>query len=480
MDSPSPTTTTSEKRLRLLVAIASFGEKNLGYLKSIIATYRQMSFAVDVVVLSNAPKDLGPDVKVLVGLPVENPWSLPFAHKPVFAENADAYDLFIYSEDDMGVSEENIQSFLRVTPKLAPDEIAGYLRYEVDPAGNWSLPEVHGVFHWKPESVRRRENLTIADFSNEHAAFYLLNQSQLKQSIASGGFLRAPYEGRHDMLCAAATDPYTSCGFRKVICISELESFCIHHLPNRYIGQFGLPLTDVKRQLQTLEAIGEGRHPISTLCEVESKLQRMKWSKGFYEIPSKELIEAVPTNAKTVLSVGCGWGAIEKKLLARGAVVTALPLDSVIGADSAGLGLDMIYNTLGGGFDQLRERTFDCVIITNLLHLLPNPDETVKRMAQLVGPEGSLVISGPNFEWFRIVGKRLLKKEDCEKLRSYEESGIHAQSRAAIVHQVKRHGLTRVEARWYNHSAPQRTKSLPAWTGRFTAKEWLIQAGIDR
>jgi 2-polyprenyl-3-methyl-5-hydroxy-6-metoxy-1,4-benzoquinol methylase len=468
------------KRMRLLVAIASFGEKNLGFLKQVIAAYRKMPFSVDVVVLSNAPKDLGPDVKVLVGLPIANPWSLPFAHKPVFAENADAYDLFIYSEDDMAVSLENIQAFLRVTPQLAPDEIAGYLRYEVDPAGNWSLPEVHGAFHWKPETAHQCGALTVAEFSNEHAAFYLLNQAQLKKCIASGGFLVAPYEGRHDMLCAAATDPYSNCGFRKMVCISELESFCIHHLPNRYIGEYGLPLDAVKQQMQTLQKIVQHAHPVSTLCEVESKLQRRKWSKGFYDLPGEELLGAIPVNAKTILSIGCGWGATEAKLRDRGAVVTALPLDSVIGADAARLGVHVIYDTLEGGFGQLETKAFDCVIITNLLHLLPSPEETIKRMVQLVGAGGSLVISGPNFEWFRIVGKRLFKKEDCEKLRNYEESGIHAQSRAAIVHQVKRHGLTRVQARWYNHSAPHRTKSLPAWTGRFTAKEWLIQAGKDR
>lgn len=464
------------QRLRLLVAIASFGEKNLGFLKNVISGYRSMPFEVTVVVLSNAPKDLGPEVKVLVGLPIENPWSLPFAHKPVFAENVEAYDLFIYSEDDMAVSEENIEAFLRVTPQLAPDEIAGYLRYEIDTAGKWSLPEVHGAFHWKPESARQCGALTIADFSNEHAAFYLLNQSQLRKCIASGGFLLAPYEGRHDMLCAAATDPYTNCGFKKIICISELENFCIHHLPNRYIGEYGLPLEAVKKQMQTLENIAHHAHPVSTLCEVESKLQRRKWSKGFYDLPSEELLAAVPANARTILSVGCGWGATEAKLRERGSVVTALPLDSVIGADAARLGIEIIYDTLEGSLRSLGSKTFDCVMITNLLHLLPNPAQTLKRMAELVGAGGTLVISGPNFEWFRIVGKRLLKKEDCEKLASYEESGIHARSRAAVIRQVKSHGLNRVQARWYNHSAPHRTKSLPAWTGRFTAKEWLIQA----
>src|SRR5580698_1288337 len=142
-------------RPRLLVTIASFGDKNLGFLKKIIQNYRNLPFEVDVVVLSNNPKDLGESVKVVVGLPTEDPWSLPFAHKPVLAENADRYDLFIYTEDDMEVTERNLQAFLDATPHLAPTEIAGFLRYEIDQAGEWSFPDVHGIFRWKPETVER-------------------------------------------------------------------------------------------------------------------------------------------------------------------------------------------------------------------------------------------------------------------------------------------------------------------------------------
>ena len=188
-----------------------------------------MSLEVDVVVLSDAPKEIGVGARVEVGLPSSNPWSLPFAHKPLFAQNVDEYDLFIYSEDDIEVTEGNIDAFLRWTPQLADDEIAGFLRYEVDASGARSLPDVHGRFHWDPESVRRRGAGVFAEFTNEHAAFYILTRQQLKRAIASGGFLRDPGKGKYDMLCSAATDPYTNCGFRKVLCVSEIDR--VHDSP---------------------------------------------------------------------------------------------------------------------------------------------------------------------------------------------------------------------------------------------------------
>ena len=62
--------------LRMLVVIASYGEKNLRFLKEIIAEYRGMALQVDIVVLSNAAKSLGSNVDVRVGIPTRNPWSL--------------------------------------------------------------------------------------------------------------------------------------------------------------------------------------------------------------------------------------------------------------------------------------------------------------------------------------------------------------------------------------------------------------------
>src|SRR5213075_3286311 len=136
----------SPGKLRALVTIASYGQKNIGYLKQVIQGYREMDLDVTVVVLSEAPKDLGEGVEVAVGLPSRNPWSLPFAHKKVFARNLDGFDLFIYSEDDVEVTEKNINAFLRVTPTLKNSEIAGFMRYETDGSGTQVLTDVHGPF----------------------------------------------------------------------------------------------------------------------------------------------------------------------------------------------------------------------------------------------------------------------------------------------------------------------------------------------
>ena len=109
--------------MNILVAIANYGLKNQAYLQKLIDEYKSMSYSVDIVVLSNIPKELDPDIEVIVGLPAKNPWSLPFTHKRIFAERSKYYDLFIYSEDDILIKQKNIEAFLKVQAILPDDEI---------------------------------------------------------------------------------------------------------------------------------------------------------------------------------------------------------------------------------------------------------------------------------------------------------------------------------------------------------------------
>jgi 2-polyprenyl-3-methyl-5-hydroxy-6-metoxy-1,4-benzoquinol methylase len=463
-------------QVRLLVAIASYGDKNVVFLKEIIQRYQRMPMSVDVVVFSNAPKDLGNTVEVVVGLPSKDPWSLPFAHKASFARNVERYDLFIYSEDDIAVTEENIRAFLEITPQLGSDEIAGYLRYELNEDGSKSLPDFHGPFHWKPKSVRGNETRMVAEFSNEHTGFYILTQTQLRKAIASGGFLAEPREGRYGMLETAATDPYTTCGFRKVICISRIDDFLVHHMSNRYAGQFGLQYSSFEQQIKTLKSIGLKSHPAVSLCETESRLQRGVWSKNYYEKPCAEVLKMVPHDARTILSVGCGGGAIENELKRRGSRITVFPLDSVVGVVHAGLGFEVVYGTMGECFNRLGDRKFDCVLMTDLLYLLPDPWQVLDRCGQHVVPSGTLVVSGPNFRAPRVLYKRVLKIGDYQKLSDHAQSGIRALSSSAVVRQLKAAGWQAVTTHKFDRTPPRKMAGLQRWLGRFGAQHWVLSA----
>ena len=417
--------------MKILVGIASYGTKNDRFLRRVIAEYRSMNHPVDVVVFSNVKKALGFEVELIVGLPTRNPWSLPFAHKKVFAERADKYDLFIYSEDDILITQANIEAFLGTTHVLPLNEIAGFLRTEVGPDGRRYFADIHSHFHWGPASVCRRGEYICAYFSNEHSACYLLTQKQLKRVLASGGYLVQPHDGKYSMLETAATDPYTGCGMRKMICISHLDDFLLPHLPNNYIGRLGLEERELCRQVDALLAINRGERIPTKLFSVETRVQHQQWSKLYYEPRNESILSMVPKKAN-VLSVGCGQGLTEQALIERGNHVVGLPLDSVIASCAEAKGVNVVLGELNTVSRHFNGDRFDCILFLSILHLLPNPAATLASFARLLSPDGRIVIELPNFSYLPYVWHRVRRDPQFKNLGSYEASGLHITTQRVV------------------------------------------------
>ena len=257
------------------------------------------------------------------------------------------------------------------------------------------------------------------------------------------------------MLETAATDPYTSCGLRKVVCISHMEQFLIHHMSNRYVGTMGLPLSSVMEQLEALNAIDRRAHPATTLCGVETRLPEGEYSKSFYERPHNTLLATVPADAGNVLSIGCGWGATEAELKRRGANVTACPLDSVIGATAAKLGVKQVYGRLDECLTTLDGSTYDCVLITNLLHLQPDPENLFNRCVKLVREGGTLVVESPNFDRLPIWAKRILRYPSYQKLSDFTHCGVCMVGPRALVRAAKTAGLSSAEVPLVRSCTPE-------------------------
>ena len=84
-------------------------------------------------------------------------------------------------------------------------------------------------------------------------ATYLLANSYVK--LSNPRVISRSHQEKYDLLVTAATDPYTQCGFRKLVCISHIEDFLITHLPNKYLGQLGVEFNELQTQLDALAEI---------------------------------------------------------------------------------------------------------------------------------------------------------------------------------------------------------------------------------
>ena len=428
---------------RLLVAIASYGSSNDRYLERIINEYRSMAFAVDIVVLSNIDKRAKFGTDCIVGTPSRNPWSLPFAHKKLFTERRDQYDLFIYSEDDILVTERNISAWLEVMRVLPENEIAGFLRVEYGEDGRRNYPDVHAHFHWDAASVRRRGDYVLAHFTNEHAACFIMTREQLRGALRSGRFDVAPHEGKYDLLCTAATDPYTQCGLTKLIPVSHLEEFTVHHMSNKYVGRVGATSEEFNRQTGALLQIAEQAGCPPSLLASETKLPRGAYSKDYYEPVMPQVLERIPYASRNVLSIGCGSGATESRLVKKGISVTAIPLDPVICRGAAEKGVEIIEGDLREARRRLAGRQFDCILMLNVLHLFPKPVDVLSSFGDLLGRHAPIIIQSPNMSGLPAIWRQL-RNGRIEVPRTFEIASAHFSHRGNVEKWCRKAGLSSV------------------------------------
>jgi 2-polyprenyl-3-methyl-5-hydroxy-6-metoxy-1,4-benzoquinol methylase len=445
--------------MKILVAIAYYGTKNQPYLRRLVAAYRSMPFDVDIVVMTERSKGLGSGVTEQVGLPTRDPWSLPFAHRRLFAENADNYDLFIYSEDDTLILETHVRAFLRAVDALPADRLPGFLRYERRTDGTKHYPDLHGAFHWLPGSVARFGTYVTAEFSNEHAACYLLTRAQLKAAIASGGYSLAPHQGRYDLLCTAATDPYTQCGFRKTICISHLADFELHHLPDVYVNRTGI---DERAHRCQIAALFEVLVNARSRSELLGRKPAQGWEKDYHEPACEMFLRSIPAKPKSILSVGCGAGATEVELLRRGHKITAIPLDAVIGSLSARFGVRMLTPELPRALEELGRERFDTIVLAGILHHLPDPSALLRRLDQHLGSDGVLVASVPNLGPLRRrLGKWMGKNAKWSgSLETFAESSLHLTSESLVKQWLRSSGFRLVRPIAYADDGPAHATTL--------------------
>lgn len=463
--------------MKILVAIANYGTGSRQYIDQVLDAYRNMSHDVDLVVHSNIPKDFGQDVEVIVGMPSKDSWSLPFAHKQTFADRIDDYDLFIYTEDDIFTSEHAVNAFVKASGDLNDDEITGYMRFERRPDGTVSYDMAHSFYRWDPRTVVERNGDIYAWFSNEHAAAYALTPEQLRRCIDSGGYLVAPYMHRYNLPETAATDPYTSCGMTKLINVSKIEDFLIHHLPDKYLDVFGIDADMMAVQLEAITKIAKGELPRDVLIEVENRLPKARGSKRVYAKADTDLLDALNADATEVLVVGAGHGALERAVVQRGHAVTAVPVDSIIGYALSAQGIETTPADVEQSVNQLVGRQFDALVLPESLHLFEDPAGVLEKYLAYIKSGGQILATVPNLADASFLKSRLKGDVDWSGLGDFKKSGTHHTTKANVTGWFKRIGVNAIETTALMTEKRQKMNMVSLGAGKgLLANQWLIQA----
>jgi hypothetical protein len=422
----------SSTQPRIMAVLANYGTGNDVYLHKVLDSFRSMPFQFDLHILTNVPKDLGPKVKVHVGLPTSNPLSLPFAHRRLFAENLIGADYFIYCEDDVLITERSINAFLELSRVLKPDEIPGFLRVEYNAAGERYMESAHGAFRWEPASLVKRGDFVLASFTNFHSAFTMASRAQVQQAINSGGFIVPPHIGRFDIRESASSDLYTQCGLKRLICISGIEDFLVRHLSDKNCCKWGIPYKEFLENTRALQRIDQEGGWKGSLVEVETRMPRGFWAKNLYESPDPQILDKMPKDAKTVLAVGSGWGATEELLAKQGKHVVALPVDGVFGDCLRRRGIEVVEGPLEKAVATLRNRQFDAILMLDFIHLLPEPTNWLTLIRPLLGTTGVLLATVPRtFDPLRLAWY-LRGEPAAVSPKSYARTGVQKVTHARL------------------------------------------------
>jgi 2-polyprenyl-3-methyl-5-hydroxy-6-metoxy-1,4-benzoquinol methylase len=325
----------------------------------------------------------------------------------LFHERRDEHDLCSYSEDDTLLTEAHIDAFVEESAVLPDDCIAGFMRYEVNPHGGKSYSGMHSHYHWDAGSVVRHGRSVFASHTNEHAACYILSRDQLHRAIASGGFMLPPAPRRYGMAETAATDPYTCCGMRKLVCISRFDDFCLHHLPNTYCGRIGLDEKQARLEIDMLLSLPEPEGSGGPLIQTLPLHDQDPRNKAYYERRRDDILRMVPSTAGRVLSVGCGDAATEAALAEKGIGVVAVPLDPVIATSGAGMGLTMLPADFEQAIGKISGCRFDLILMNDILQQLPDPVAVLRRFRGFLNDDGLMLVSVPNWNHCGFLRRRL-------------------------------------------------------------------------
>jgi 2-polyprenyl-3-methyl-5-hydroxy-6-metoxy-1,4-benzoquinol methylase len=139
----------------------------------------------------------------------------------------------------------------------------------------------------------------------------------------------------------------------------------------------------------------------------------------YYRWVRREIEPLLPKQCTRILEVGAGGGATLKwlKTLYPKAETTAVEINPAL-SDELKQNADVaIIGPLEQTFTQLK--TYDLILLLDVLEHLPDPTESLQKLAKLLIPEGQVIVSVPNIAHLSVSLPLLLQRRF-----EYQQAGI--------------------------------------------------------
>lgn len=122
----------------------------------------------------------------------------------------------------------------------------------------------------------------------------------------------------------------------------------------------------------------------------------------YFEQFRRDVIAAVPADAKSVLSVGCGAGITEAELVKQGMKVVGVEIHPEAATIARERGLTVLEGDASEIDVGVAGEPYDCIIYADILEHLPDPVAVLKQHVKYLKPGGVVCVSIPNFRHYSV------------------------------------------------------------------------------
>jgi 2-polyprenyl-3-methyl-5-hydroxy-6-metoxy-1,4-benzoquinol methylase len=125
---------------------------------------------------------------------------------------------------------------------------------------------------------------------------------------------------------------------------------------------------------------------------------------AYYQNIRQDILPLIPPDAEVILDVGCGAGRTGEELKKmRGVFVAGIEQNS----QAADLARKVLDDVEVGNIEAVNipynEGSFDCIIFADILEHLVDPLSALKKIIPCMKPDGTLIASIPNVQYFAVI-----------------------------------------------------------------------------
>jgi 2-polyprenyl-3-methyl-5-hydroxy-6-metoxy-1,4-benzoquinol methylase len=123
----------------------------------------------------------------------------------------------------------------------------------------------------------------------------------------------------------------------------------------------------------------------------------------YYEWIRYDIFDVVPALAKCILSVGCGGGITEAKLVRQGVKVVGVEINSEAAKIARQRGLTILEGDVSKIDVSVAGELYDCIIYGDVLEHLQDPLSVLQRHVASLKKNGTVIVSVPNFRHYSVL-----------------------------------------------------------------------------